>query len=63
MNKIHEQLELSPRLQRELKTAKELVMLKEEPDLATAIETCIKYSGHGPFTPREVELLRKAAKP
>ncbi len=51
--------ELSPLVKRELETAKELVMLKEEPDLATAVETCIKY---GSLTLGEVELLRKAAK-
>ncbi len=53
---------LPKRVQHELKVAKELVALGEPPTLTEAVEDCIRYSGHGPFTPREVELLRAVAK-
>lgn len=53
---------LSPLLQKEIKDAKELVLHGEEKTLVEAVETCIRYSPYGPFTPREVELLRAAAK-
>jgi hypothetical protein len=49
-------------LQHELNVAKQLLVHGEEESLVTAVETCIKHSGNGPFTPREVELLRAAAK-
>ena len=49
---------LPPLLQRELEAAKQMVDAGVELTLEDAIETCIKYSGDGPFTPSEVELLR-----
>ncbi len=54
-------MNLSPLLQRELKAAKEMVEAGVEPTLKDAIETCIKHSGEGPFTPNEVALLREVA--
>ena len=52
---------LTPLLQRELDAAKLMVEAGVEPTLKDAIETCIKHSGEGPFTPREVEILRAQA--
>ena len=48
----------SPMLQRELQAANDMVTAGVEPTLKDAIETCIKYSGEGPFTPREQAILR-----
>lgn len=46
-------------LQEVLDAARMLVTTKNEHDLPHAIEVCLKYHPDGPFTPSEVELLRK----
>lgn len=52
---------LLPLLTHELDVAKILVARGVAKTLVEAVEICIRHSSKGPFTPREVELLRKAA--
>lgn len=50
--------ELPPRLKHALGVAKALFKHGDESTLASAIEVVAKHSEHGPFTPREIALMK-----